>query len=292
MMVSARAFNSPNLSIWNSWEFTLFDLGWNCIFSENVQETYDASIIASKIGEETLFPTMFVHDGFITSHSSQKFWAIPHADVMKYTPKKPRHHINTQKTGTWGSVVTPSYCMENRKMFDDAKLDTLKIMDNCFREFEKLTGRAYHHIETFNLGAGCKTAFITMGSMCGNILTWMQKANRKDIGLIKLRTWRPFPVEELRKIVKENHIEKLIVLEKDDDMSGLLPPVGRAIATALFGMPVVLRAFITGLGGRDVTKDEIEYAANKMESVKDMNGRLYDYLGVRETKDKIAEVRF
>ena len=49
MLISARAFNSPNLSIWNSWEFTLIDMGWNVIVSENVQETYDSSIIASKI---------------------------------------------------------------------------------------------------------------------------------------------------------------------------------------------------------------------------------------------------
>jgi pyruvate ferredoxin oxidoreductase alpha subunit len=278
MMISARAFNSPNLSIWNSWEFTLIDMGWNAIVSENVQETYDASIIASRISEDSLFPTMFVHDGFIISHSAQKFMAIPDADVMKYTPKKPRHHINPENPGTWGGIVTPSYFSEGRLMLDIAKETVLDTMDAAFRDFEKLTGRSYHVVETFNLD-NKKTAFLTMGSMCGNILTWMEK--NQDVGLIKLRAWRPFPAEELRKIVEENGIEKLIILEKDDDLSGLLPPVGKSVASALFGLPVVLRSFIVGLGGRDVTKDEIEYSANKMKSVNDMKGRLYDYLGVR-----------
>ena len=55
MLVSARAFNSPNLSIWNGWEFPLIDMGWNAIFSENVQETYNASIIACpSLGGHTL----------------------------------------------------------------------------------------------------------------------------------------------------------------------------------------------------------------------------------------------
>ncbi|MEX2683904.1 MAG: ferredoxin oxidoreductase, partial [Candidatus Sigynarchaeota archaeon] len=67
MLISARAWNAPNLNIWNSWEFTLADHGWNAIVSENVQESYDSAIMAVMIAEKSLFPTMFVHDGFITS---------------------------------------------------------------------------------------------------------------------------------------------------------------------------------------------------------------------------------
>jgi len=291
MMISARAFNSPNLSIWNSWEFTLLSgMGWNTIVSENVQETYDAAIITSKISEDSLFPTQFVHDGFIISHSAQKFFAIPDEEVLKYTPKKPRHHINIEKPGTWGGIVTPDYFGEGRLALELEKNKVLPIIDNAFKEFEKMTGRSYHSIETYNLDCSSKTVFLTMGSMCGNILTWME--HNKDVGLIKLRTWRPFPTEQLRKIIEENKIEKIIILEKDDDLSGILPPVGQSVASALFGLNVVLRSFIVGLGGRDVTKDEIEYAAKKMKPITDNKGKLYDYLGVRETKDKMWEVRF
>ena len=126
--------------------------------------------------------------------------------------------------------------------------------------------------------------------MCGNILTWME--HNKDVGLIKLRTWRPFPAQQLRKIIEENKIEKIVILEKDDDLTGILPPVGQSVASALFGMNVVLRSFIVGLGGRDVTKDEIEYAARKIKPLTNNEGRLYDYLGVRETKNKMWEARF
>ncbi len=290
MMISARAFNSPNLSIWNSWEFTLIDMGWNIIVSENVQETYDSSIIASKWSEESLFPTQFVHDGFIISHSAQKFMAIPHDDVMKYTPKKPRHTLNPETTGTWGGIVTPDYYAEGRLMLDRAKETALDQLEECFTEFKKLTGREYHAVEGFNLDNPSKTVFLTMGSMCGNILTWMEK--NPSIGLIKLRAWRPFPAKQLRKMIEDHGIEKLVILEKDDDLSGVLPPVGKSVAAALIGMPIILRSLIVGLGGRDVTKDEIAYAAEKMTKVNDMSGRLYDYLGVRETQDKMWEVRF
>jgi pyruvate ferredoxin oxidoreductase alpha subunit len=288
MLVSARAYNAPNLNIWNSWEFTLVDFGWNTIISENVQESYDSAIMASKISEDSLFPTMFVHDGFITSHSAQGFWALPHADVMKFTPKKARPTINTSKPGTWGGVVTPEYYMEGRRALDKDKEGVLGKIDNTYREFEKISGRKYNHIETWNLKVPSKTAFITMGSMCGNILSWMEK--NKDCGLIKIRTYRPFPYEQLQKIIVENDIKKLIVLEKNDALNNLLPQFSTSIASATYPLGTILRSFIVGLGGRDVTKDEFTAALKKMEKVNDMKGRLYYYLGVRETKDKMEVI--
>jgi pyruvate ferredoxin oxidoreductase alpha subunit len=290
MLISARAFNAPNLSIWNSWEFaqTNSELGWNCFVSENVQETYDAAIISVMIAEDSLFPTMFVHDGFIISHSVQKLTLIPDETVRRLTPKKPRHHITPDKPGVWGGIVTPDYFMEGRKKLDEDKKIVLPTMKKCFKEFGEATGRKYDLIETFNIDNSSKTAFITMGSMCGNIISWMTK--NKDIGLIKVRAYRPFPSEELQKIVQEHNIEKLIILEKSDSLNGLLPPFSMSVASALYPLGTLFRSFIVGLGGRDVTRDEFDIAKKKIQSVSDMKGPLYMYLGVRETKNKILEV--
>ena len=290
MMISARAFNSPNLSIWNSWEFTMTnsELGWNCIVSENVQETYDAAILSVMISEDSLFPTMFVHDGFIISHSVQNLTLIPDEVVRKMTPKKKRHTINTKQPGTWGGIVTPSFFMEGRMNLEEAKKPVLGIIDDVYKRFEKSTGRQYRSIRTFNLDNPSKTAFITMGSMCGNIISYMTK--HKDVGLIKIKTYRPFPYEELQKIIQDHNIEKLIILEKSDALNGLLPPFSMTIASALYPLGTIFRSFIVGLGGRDVTRDEFDIAKKKMESVTDMKGPLYSYLGVRETKDKIHGV--
>ncbi len=290
MMISARAFNSPNLSIWNSWEFTMTnsELGWNCIVSENVQETYDAAILSVMISEDSLFPTMFVHDGFIISHSVQNLSLIPDEVVRNMTPKKKRHTINPKHPGTWGGIVTPSFFMEGRMNLEEAKKPVLGIMEDVYKRFEKATGRQYRSIRTFNLDNPSKTAFITMGSMCGNIISYMTK--HKDVGLIKIKTYRPFPYEDLQKIIQDHNIEKLIILEKSDALNGLLPPFSMTIASALYPLGTLFRSFIVGLGGRDVTRDEFDIAKKKMETVKDMKGPLYSYLGVRETKDKIHGV--
>ncbi|MBN1802382.1 MAG: hypothetical protein JW891_12800 [Candidatus Lokiarchaeota archaeon] len=288
MMISARAFNSPNLSIWNSWEFVLADFGWNCIVSENVQETYDAAILSVMISEDSLFPTMFVHDGFIISHSVQQLELIPDETVKKMTPKKKRHTIDPENPGTWGGIVTPDYFTEGRLALDIAKKPVLGMISDVFKRFKEATGREYKSIETYNLDNSSRTAFITMGSMCGNIISWMTK--NKDVGLIKIRTYRPFPYEELQKIVQDFNIEKLIILEKSDSLNNLLPPFSSSIATALYPLGTLFRCFIVGLGGRDVTRDELSVARDKMNSVKDMNGQLYMYLGARESANKIHEV--
>jgi pyruvate ferredoxin oxidoreductase alpha subunit len=288
MLISARAFNAPNLSIWNSWEYVLTDYGWNCIVSENVQETYDAAILSVMVADASLFPTMFVHDGFIISHSVQKLTLLPDEIVLKLTAKKKRHTINPENPGVWGGIVTPNYFMEGRMRLDHDKKPVLSQMKDAFSEFKKVSGREYNLIETFNLDNSSKTAFITMGSMCGNIISWM--IHNKDIGLIKMRAYRPFPYEELQQIVEENNLEKLIILEKSDSLNNLLPPFSTSVATALYPLKTLFRSFIVGLGGRDVTRDEFDIAKKKMESVSDMKGQLYMYLGVRESKTKIYGV--
>ncbi|MHA1525594.1 MAG: hypothetical protein ACTSQD_01065 [Promethearchaeota archaeon] len=138
MLISARAFNFPNLSIWNSWEYTQVnsELGWNIIVSENVQETYDASILSVMISDESLFPTIFVHDGFIISHSVQKLTLTPDETVRKLTPKKPRHTVDPSRPGTWGGIVTPAYFMEGRASLDEAKKPVLGQMSDAFKKFK------------------------------------------------------------------------------------------------------------------------------------------------------------
>jgi pyruvate ferredoxin oxidoreductase alpha subunit len=178
--------------------------------------------------------------------------------------------------------------MEGRAKLDEAKKPVLNQIKNAMNVFKSETGREYNLIETYNLDNPSKTVFCTMGSMSGNIISWMTK--NKEVGLIKIRAFRPFPYEELRKIIEENGIEKIIIMEKSDSLNGMLPPFSMSIASALYPLKTIFRSFIVGLGGRDVTRDEFDIAKKKMADVNDMKGPLYMYLGVRETKEKIHGV--
>jgi len=236
------------------------------------------------IAEKTLFPTCFCHDGFIISHSAQKFKVLPDEVVRKLTPRRPRHKVALDNPGCWGGVVTPDYFMEQRRALDLAKKEVPKQIDEMYDLFAKETGRKYSQLETFNLGK-VKTAIITMGSMCGTIKQWMRKV--PDIGLIKIRTYRPFPGDRLRKIIEDNGIEKLIVLEKNDAPGAPIPQVSSSILPVTYPLGTIVHSFVLGLGGRDVTVDELNAVKRRMEKINDMKGNLYDFIGVRKRKGVI-----
>ncbi|HMF34724.1 MAG TPA: hypothetical protein VKK79_25095 [Candidatus Lokiarchaeia archaeon] len=286
MMISARAFNSPNLNIWNGWEFTLFDMGWNQILSENVQESYDSAILAVMIANKSMFPTAFIHDGFITSHSMQKFFAIPDEDVVKMTPNLQQHKVDTANPSVWGGLVSPEFFMEQRFGADKAKNGVPPLIDEAFAEFAQVTGREYKQVETFNL-EGNKQAIITMGSLCGTMITWMKK--NPDVGLIKLRTYRPFPTELLSSILSSNGIEKVAVLEKLDAIGSPIPPVGASVISATAPLCIPMKSYILAQGGRDVTNDEFDFVKRKMEKLTKVEPPFYDWVGLREKADQLYE---
>ncbi|MHA1699148.1 MAG: pyruvate ferredoxin oxidoreductase [Promethearchaeota archaeon] len=287
MLISARAWNAPNLSIWNSWEFTLADHGWNCIIGENVQETYDNAIISVMIADRSLFPTMFTHDGFIISHAVHKFWALPDEDVLNLVPKRKRHFVDVENPATWGSLVTPEYFMEQRYAIEKAKKETSKYIDDSFKEFGRVSGRNYKQIETRGL-EGKKIAFLTMGSMCGNIASWLVK--NPNVALIKLRVYRPFPTDYLRKILENCNVEKVAVLEKNDAPGAVLPQLSSDVHNAIADMGITLRSYVLGLGGRDVTRDELNLIRRDMMKAEGNKPPLYRYIGFRESTNKIAGV--
>ncbi|MHA1683832.1 MAG: hypothetical protein ACTSUE_23030 [Promethearchaeota archaeon] len=287
MLISARAWNAPNLSIWNSWEFTLADHGWNKIIGENVQETYDNAIMSCMIAERSLYPTLFVHDGFIISHAVHKFMAIPDEDVIKMTPRRERHFVDVEKPSTWGSIVTPEYFAEQRFSLTKAKEGVLPVMDEVFKEFGQVTGRHYSQIETRNVD-GNNVAFLSMGSVCGNIASWQVK--NPDMGLIKMRAYRPFPYENLRKIIQEYNIDKIAVLEKDDAPGAMLPQVSQSVYGAIADLGVTMRGYIVGLGGRDVTRDEFNYIKSDIMKAEGNKPPLYKYIGLRERTNKVIGV--
>jgi pyruvate ferredoxin oxidoreductase alpha subunit len=124
-----------------------------------------------------------------------------------------------------------------------------------------------------------------MGSMCGNIASWQKK--NPDIGLIKLRVYRPFPMLELRKIVQNFGIEKIAVLEKSDAPGAPTAQVGASVLAALYPLGIPIKDFIVGEGGRDVTRDEFDLVKQKLGQLSGIPDQFYEFIGVREQFNKI-----
>jgi pyruvate ferredoxin oxidoreductase alpha subunit len=101
----------------------------------------------------------------------------------------------------------------------------------------------------------------------------------KSVGLVKLRLWRPFPLDELRAAIKG--CKTLIVMDRAVSFGGVGGPVATEIKSLIFhdkDRPRVVN-YIMGLGGRDVTVSDFMAMVDRAAKKKDES---YEFYGVRE----------
>ncbi|MFH0949083.1 MAG: pyruvate ferredoxin oxidoreductase [Candidatus Aenigmatarchaeota archaeon] len=254
MAVTNRALSAP-LNIWGDWSDSMGtrDSGWIQLYCKNAQEALDTTIQAYRIAEQTMIPVMVCVDGFYLSHTLEPV-DIPetlNGFVGRYEPKV---ELNPEKPVTQGAYATPDYYQEFKETQHRAIEDSEDIIKNVHDEFANKFSRSYGNgvMETWNMN-NAKHAIVTMGTVSGTIKHVISNENIKDIGILRLRSFRPFPSEEIKKVLEG--IESVGVIEKD-----ISPGIGGALyveTKAAVKNPVC--SFITGLGGRDTTPADIKH---------------------------------
>jgi pyruvate ferredoxin oxidoreductase alpha subunit len=126
---------------------------------------------------------------------------------------------------------------------------------------------------------------MTMGSVgeTASVAIDRMRAAGKDVGLVRLRLWRPFPFVELRQAVKDADI--LIVLDRDLSFGGPGGVFVSEVKSALYHQekrPKVV-SFVGGLGGRDITVAGFEDIVDKgLEIAEKGSPHEYEIYGLRE----------
>jgi pyruvate ferredoxin oxidoreductase alpha subunit len=90
----------------------------------------------------------------------------------------------------------------------------------------------------------------------------------KKIGLIKLRLYRPFPIQEIKEAL--SGVRAVAVVDRAISAGGLGGPIYGDLRNIMYDerdRPAIL-SFIAGLGGRDITiKDFITIGERALEAV-------------------------
>jgi pyruvate ferredoxin oxidoreductase alpha subunit len=152
-----------------------------------------------------------------------------------------------------------------------------------WKEWEEKFGRTYEPIEAYRT-EGAEVVLLTMGSMgdTAEVAIDELRARNTPAGLLRLKLWRPFPADELRKAVKG--VKVLAVMDRAVSYGGATAPVGAEIRSALYDesdRPVIVNNII-GLGGRDVTvEDFIRIVEEAAQAEKVSPERGYEIYGVR-----------
>jgi pyruvate ferredoxin oxidoreductase alpha subunit len=134
------------------------------------------------------------------------------------------------------------------------------------KDYGKRFGRSYDGlIEEYNC-EGAEAVLVTMGSMTGTVRDVIDEMREKgkNIGLVKLKGFRPFPTEEFQRLGKKFNAIAMVDRNNSYGSAGG-GVVSMELARALYTLddrPLLLN-FQVGLGGSDVTMRQIEYMAEE-----------------------------
>jgi len=270
MVVANRSLSAP-LNIWNDWSdsFGARDSGWIQLYCESIQEAVDTVIQAYKIGEDekVSLPVMVCIDGFFLSHVYEPV-EIPDSKIVeKFLPTYKGRVIDFNKPISQGMWAGPDYYQEFKKAQHEAMENAKEVIRKTNNEFKKIFGRGYGNglVETYNMEEA-EYALITMGSLSGTAKYVLKSKKIKDIGLIRIKSFRPFPVDEIKKAIK--NLRGVGVLEKD-----ISPGLGGTLCYELRGLTKKknVSTFVGGLGGRDV---KIEDFLKIFKAIREERGEL------------------
>jgi len=261
------------------------DTGWVILFAENAQEAYDQTIMAIRIAEENSLPVMPVLDGFITTHSISRGEIMDDETVTAFVGvREPKVSMldgeNPIMVG--GFATLGNTYMNIKKALREAIDASLPSIKRIGDEWAELCGRSYNHVEGFGM-EDAEEAILVLGSAAGNVraVTRKLRDEGRKVGMVKLRTFRPFPAAELADMLKG--CKAVAILDRSDSYGAVAGPLALDTMTALYsqGVDIPVRPYIFGLGGADVKLTHIEQVYNDLADISDggLNPGL-TYLGI------------
>ncbi len=286
-----RALSGPlNIHCDHSDSMGARDAGWIQIFSESAQEAYDNCIQAFRIAEhkDVLTPTMITLDGFILSHTMELLEVLPDEEVKKFVGEyKPKNYLlDSKHPMTMGPLDLPPHYFEHKRQQVEGLDNSFKIIEDIGREYGELTGRTYGLFEEYQMD-DAEVAIVTLGSSAGtakesvNIL----RDDGKKVGLLKLRVFRPFPFEALKKAL--SGVKVVGVMDRSIAFGAEGGPVWLEARSALYGDSKPILNFIYGLGGRDISIEQIGDVFERLLRVAKTGetGSLRNFVGLRDPEE-------
>lgn len=274
MTCANRGISAP-ITIWNDHQdaMTVRDAGWIMLYSEDHQEAVEQHLLAYKLAEKLKLPVMVNLDGFVLTHTYQGVYVPDEKEIKKFLPDyKPRkgEYLDTADPVTLGAFASPAHYMEIREaLHNDLLASETEILKECENLKKQIPSAAKSTEKNTKINNGlieyygpnnAKTILVAMGSVVGTIKDAVDEYNKtksNSVGVLKIKTFRPFPVEAVNKILKK--ATQVAVIEKAISLGSDSGPLALEIKSAAKNrINPKIQGFVVGLGGRDITKGMIK----------------------------------
>lgn len=302
MAIANRALSAPlNIHGDHSDAMAERDSGWIQIYCENAQEVYDSTIQAFRIAEhlDIQLPVMVGLDGFTLSHTLENVKTLSDGDVRRFVGtrqfpvvlthegKTVPYKLAPESPMTMGPIALPNYYFEFKRQQEEAMRNALAVIPQVHDEYAEMSGRSYGDglLEQYAL-EDAEVAIVCLGSTAGTVKTVVDELRAEGVkaGLLRIRTYRPFPAEALVKALSS--AKAVAVMERSMSFGGrggaVFPEVRHAFYDAAT-RPFIVN-YIHGLGGRDTNQTHIRRVYEDLQKI--IRSRRVDdlvrFIGLRE----------
>ncbi len=259
-----RALSAP-LSIHCSHDdaYAVRDSGWIQLFAENPQEAYDLAICAFPIAEakEVRTPVIIGMDCFLTTHTTTKVLLESDNDAQNFVGKiVPGNSLfDLKNPKSFGTFAKPDTYQEFKYAQLQGQLHAIKQAETVFSDFHKKFGRLDGGLVKKE-GKG-KLAVVCLGSIAGTVREILKEQN--NIALVRPRMFRPFPVDALKKQLKD--FDQILVLDRNSQCGGQFSPLAMEIKA--LDIKGTIKNIVFGLGSRETNADDIKKFIDTFDSL-------------------------
>lgn len=238
------------------------DYGFLQFFVESNQEALDTILQAYKIAEDEriLLPVMVSLDGFYLSFSSEVVSLPSQAEVDAFLPPYRPTHAILDPADPMALFCEPTAPIHYERMIEEAMGRARQVIQEVEEDFAAHFGRRYGLAEAYRCD-GAEVVLVTIGSMTGTAREVIDafRSRGESVGLLKLRTLRPFPTEELWNVAREAKVLAIIDRNVSHGAGESCGVICLDVKAALYDLPQRPQVInlVAGYGGLDITEEII-----------------------------------
>ncbi|MGI6728414.1 MAG: pyruvate:ferredoxin (flavodoxin) oxidoreductase [Anaerovoracaceae bacterium] len=252
--------------------------GFALLASGSVQEVMDLASIAHLSTIKSRIPFLHFFDGFRTSHEIQKIETIEYEDLkglldMDAVQRFRDNALNPEHPVIRGTAQNPDIFFQAREASNPYYEAVPGIVADYMKQIEDLTGRPYHLFDYVG-HPEAEHVIIAMGSVCETIeetIQYLMKQGRK-VGLIKVRLYRPFAPEYLKKVMPKT-VKRIAVLDRTKEPGAIGDPLYVDVKAMYYNdqdAPEVYGGRY-GLGSKDTTPGQIIAVYDNLDKTEPKN---------------------
>jgi pyruvate ferredoxin oxidoreductase alpha subunit len=238
------------------------DSGFLQIHCATCQEVLDTTLIAFRLAEDKRvgLPVIVNIDGFYLSFTREPV-ELPKADAVDsfLPPFDPENLVFRASAPTSQAVAVLGGSPYSYFRYEThlAAMNALEVYDEISKAFAQQFGRKHDSIESYK-SEDADILFVMMGSFATKAKAAVDRLREagKAVGLLRPRMLRPFPAEQLQRLLAGKRGVAVVDQNLSMGKGGILHS---ELASVLYGhkdAPPILASFIGGLGGRDISPEE------------------------------------